>query len=190
MVTTADISDSAGAQLIFDSHRKRWPWVKHLFADGAYDRLKLMDKAAYLGFVIELIRRSDDCRRSVAAHVGTPPGARIVESDRLHKSMHGVTPETRLPDEAYRPEISQRVYCEMGRQAGLTLAGGGSVIANAVFDRAADRERIEHVARRSALPFQGFWLEAAPDLLRKRVEQRKQGQCTSVPPTKIGRAHV
>jgi predicted kinase len=74
----------------------------------------------------------------------------------------------------------------MGRQAGLTLAGGGSVIANAVFDRAADRERIEHVARRSALPFQGFWLEAAPDLLRKRVEQRKQGQCTSVPPTRVG----
>jgi transposase len=33
--------------------------VKHLFADGAYDRLKLMDKAAYLEFVIEIIRRSD-----------------------------------------------------------------------------------------------------------------------------------
>jgi hypothetical protein len=29
--------------------------VKHLFADGAYDRLKLMDKAAYLDFVIEII---------------------------------------------------------------------------------------------------------------------------------------
>ncbi len=39
--------------------RKRWPWVKHLFADGAYDRLKLMDKAAYLEFVVEIIRRSD-----------------------------------------------------------------------------------------------------------------------------------
>jgi transposase len=34
--------------------------VKHLFADRAYDRLKLMDKAAYLDFVIEVIRRSDD----------------------------------------------------------------------------------------------------------------------------------
>jgi len=33
--------------------------VKHLFADGAYDRLKLMDKASYLDFVIEVIRRSD-----------------------------------------------------------------------------------------------------------------------------------
>jgi transposase len=58
-LTPADISDSAGAQMILDAIRKRWPWVKHLFADGAYDRLKLMDKAAYLEFVLEIIRRSD-----------------------------------------------------------------------------------------------------------------------------------
>ncbi|WP_352773560.1 IS5 family transposase [Mesorhizobium sp. M0684] len=59
-LTPADISDSAGAQAILDGIRQRWPWVKHLFADGAYDRLKLMDKAAYLDFVVEIIRRSDD----------------------------------------------------------------------------------------------------------------------------------
>jgi transposase len=47
----ADISDRAGAQVILDGIRNRWPWVKHLFADGAYDRLKLMDKAAYIDFV-------------------------------------------------------------------------------------------------------------------------------------------
>ncbi len=58
-LTPADISDSAGAQAILDAIRKRWPWVKHLFADGAYDRLKLMDKAAYLDFVIEIVRRRD-----------------------------------------------------------------------------------------------------------------------------------
>ena len=58
-LTTADISDSAGAQAILDAIRKRWPWVKHLFADSAYDRLTLMDKAAYLNFVIEIIRRSE-----------------------------------------------------------------------------------------------------------------------------------
>jgi transposase len=56
-LTTADIS---GAQAILDGIRGRWPWVKHLFADGAYDRLKLMDKAAYLDFVIEIIRRRHD----------------------------------------------------------------------------------------------------------------------------------
>ena len=35
--------------------RKRWPWMKHLFADGPYDRLKLMDKAASLDFVVGII---------------------------------------------------------------------------------------------------------------------------------------
>ena len=58
-LTSADISDSAGAQMILDAIRKRWPWVRHLFADAAYDRLKLMDKAAYLDFVSEIIRRRD-----------------------------------------------------------------------------------------------------------------------------------
>lgn len=45
-LTPADISDSAGAQAILDAIRKRWPWLTHLFADGAYDRCRLMDKAA------------------------------------------------------------------------------------------------------------------------------------------------
>ena len=58
-LTPADLSDSAGAQAILDAIRKRWPWVKHLFADGAYDQLKLMDKVAYLEFVLEIVRRRD-----------------------------------------------------------------------------------------------------------------------------------
>ena len=58
-LTTADISDSAGAQMILDAIRKRWPWLKHLFADSAYDRGKLMDKAAFLDFVIEIVRKME-----------------------------------------------------------------------------------------------------------------------------------
>lgn len=59
-LTTADIPDSAGAQAVLDGIARRWPWVRHLFADGAYDRHKLMDKAAYLDFVVEIVRRCDD----------------------------------------------------------------------------------------------------------------------------------
>src|SRR6202035_2057586 len=51
---------STGAQAILDPIRKRWPWLKHLFADGAYDRRQLMDKAAFKDFVIEIVRRIDD----------------------------------------------------------------------------------------------------------------------------------
>lgn len=53
-------TDSTGAQTILEGIRKRWPWLKHLFANGAYDRTKLMDKAAFLDFVIEIVRKSDD----------------------------------------------------------------------------------------------------------------------------------
>ncbi len=58
-LTTADISDSAGAPSNLDAIRKRWPWVKYLFADGAYDRRKLLDKAAFFDFTIEVVRRID-----------------------------------------------------------------------------------------------------------------------------------
>ncbi|MEY4753271.1 MAG: hypothetical protein RJA44_946, partial [Pseudomonadota bacterium] len=34
--------------------------IKRLFADGAYDRLKLMDKAEVLNFIIEVVKRHQD----------------------------------------------------------------------------------------------------------------------------------
>ena len=70
-LTTADISDSAGAQTILAALRKRWPWLKHLFADGAYDRTQLMDKAAFLAFVVEIVRKMENRRlQGSAATVG------------------------------------------------------------------------------------------------------------------------
>jgi aminoglycoside phosphotransferase family enzyme/predicted kinase len=112
---------------------------------------------------------------ALAAHVGAPPGARIVESDRIRKAMHGVPVETRLPEKAYRPEISERVYREMAWRAVLILSSGSPVVADAVFDREADRERIEQAAKERALPFLGIWLDAAPDVLWQRVRGRKGG---------------
>ncbi len=52
-------SDSTGAQAIIDAIQQTLTLVKHLFADAAYNPLKLMDKAAYLAFVVEIIRRRD-----------------------------------------------------------------------------------------------------------------------------------
>ncbi len=59
-LTPADVSDSAGAQTILDAIRKRWPWLKHLFADGAYDKAQLMDKAAFRDFTVEIVRKIKD----------------------------------------------------------------------------------------------------------------------------------
>jgi aminoglycoside phosphotransferase family enzyme/predicted kinase len=112
---------------------------------------------------------------ALAVYIGAPPGARIVESDRIRKAMHGVPAETRLPDRAYRPEVSARVYSEMAWRAGLILAEGGSVVADAVFDRPADRNHIEKAASARGVAFAGFWLEADPLVLWQRVSERKGG---------------
>jgi len=49
-----------GAQEIVSAIRRRWPWLKHLFGDGAYDRTKLLNAAALRNFTVEIIRRADD----------------------------------------------------------------------------------------------------------------------------------
>ena len=46
--------------MILEAISKRWPWLKHVFADSAYDRGLLMDKAAFLDFVIEIVRKMED----------------------------------------------------------------------------------------------------------------------------------
>lgn len=110
---------------------------------------------------------------ALAAHVGVPPGARIIESDRIRKAMHGVPVETHLPPTAYRPEISERVYQEMVWRSDLILSEGGSVVADAVYDRFHHRERIAALAKDRHVPFTGVWLEADPSVLWQRVERRK-----------------
>jgi predicted kinase len=112
---------------------------------------------------------------ALAAHIGAPPGARIVESDRIRKAMHGVPAETKLPDKAYRPGVSERVYRQIAWRAGLVLAEGGSIVADAVFDKPEDRIRIERVASETNVPFMGFWLAADPSVLWRRVSERKGG---------------
>lgn len=56
-LTPADVQDAAGAERIITAIRQRWPWLRHLFADGAYDRGKLMSNAAYHDFVLEVVRK-------------------------------------------------------------------------------------------------------------------------------------
>ncbi len=112
---------------------------------------------------------------ALAPRLGPPPGARIVESDRVRKALHGVPAETHLPPKAYTPETSERVYAEMAWRAGLILSEGGTVVADAVFDRLPDRERIAEVAQARAVPFGGVWLDADPALLWERVRDRTGG---------------
>ncbi|CAN7376289.1 AAA family ATPase [Pararhizobium sp. LjRoot235] len=112
---------------------------------------------------------------ALAAHVGTPPGARIIESDRIRKALHGVPAERKLPASAYRPEMSETVYREMACRAASILRAGGSVVVDAVFDKVTNRDRIEQMARNLQVPCSRIWLEADSAVLRNRVAARTAG---------------
>ena len=64
-------------QMVLTAIRKRWPRIKHLFADSTYDRGKLMDKAAYLDFVIEIVRRKASLVQCSAATLGRRADLRL-----------------------------------------------------------------------------------------------------------------
>lgn len=112
---------------------------------------------------------------ALAPLIGLAPGARIIESDRIRKAMHGVPVETRLPQGAYRPEVSAMVYQQMAWRARLILAEGGSAVADAVFDKPSNRRLIEQAAAEAHHPFSAFWLDTDPSVLWQRVAVRIGG---------------
>jgi aminoglycoside phosphotransferase family enzyme/predicted kinase len=112
---------------------------------------------------------------ALAPLLGAPPGARIVESDRTRKAMFGVGSEVPLPEEAYRPEVSGAVYDRLGKRMYALVAGGTSVVVDAVFDRSERRAALEVVAAETGAPFSAFWLDADPETLRQRVKARRGG---------------
>lgn len=109
---------------------------------------------------------------ALAPRIAPAPGARIFNSDRLRKRLFGASPTDRLPPEAYRSEVSQRVYRTMFESAARVATIGWPVVIDAVFDRPEDRAAVEAVGAEAGAPFLGVWLDA--DLAQRvaRVETR------------------
>ncbi len=110
--------------------------------------------------------------RALAPGLGTPPGAPILRSDVIRKRLYGISLTRRLPEEAYAPEVSERVFEAIAERAGRLLQGGCAVVCDAVYGLAEQRARVAEVARRAGVPFTGLWLEAPEKVLEARVAAR------------------
>jgi uncharacterized protein len=108
----------------------------------------------------------------LAPRVGRAPGALMLRSDLIRKSLFGVPVQTPLGPEGYTADISRTVYNRLADGAACALAGGQAVVADAVFSDPAARTAIADVARGHRVPFVGLWLEADPDTLRARLDAR------------------
>jgi predicted kinase len=90
----------------------------------------------------------------------------------IRKRQAGVSVDAHLAPGAYTAERTARVYATMEDLAGAALHAGQVVIADAVFAREDERQAIEAVATRAAVPFIGLWLEAPAAALETRLERR------------------
>jgi predicted kinase len=110
---------------------------------------------------------------ALAGSIGQAPGAVHLRSDIERKRLFGVHEFGRLPEEAYRPEITARIYQRLRDLAATALDAGQSVIIDAVHLRPEERVAVKGAASRSKAHFTGLWLEAPVEMAMERVGQRK-----------------
>jgi predicted kinase len=109
---------------------------------------------------------------ALAPLVGPAPGAIVVRTDVIRKQMFGVHPLQSLPDDAYVPEVSARVYARALHAAEACIRSGHAAILDAVFAEPGHRRAVERLAAEAGVPFTGVWLEVPYDIAARRLESR------------------
>jgi len=102
--------------------------------------------------------------KSVLAHALAPgilpqPGAILLRTDVLRKQQFGVIESDQLPEEAYQPEVTRKIYDLLAQHALRILSQGHSVVVDAVFAQESERAAIRDAARRLNVRFVGLFLQ-------------------------------
>lgn len=117
----------------------------------------------------------------LAPELGLRPGARLLRSDVTRKLLLGAAPETRLPADAYTPDVTRRVYDALRQKAATALAAGYSVIIDAASLLPAERRSFAEIARNAGVPFSGLWLEAGAEAMADRIRARRGDASDATP---------
>ena len=109
--------------------------------------------------------------RMLAPNIAPAPGAVWLRSDIERKALCGVAETERLPQSAYTPEVTARVYAALIEKARRVVAAGHSAIVDAVFAQSDERAAMARAA--AGRPFHGLFLAADLSTRLARVGARK-----------------
>ena len=109
---------------------------------------------------------------ALAPVLGRAPGALHLRSDVERKRLFGVSEIARLPDDAYRPEVSSQVQARLHALAAAALGAGQAVVLDATHRQPAERAAAEAVAAQAGVPFTGLWLDAPARTVAQRIAGR------------------
>ena len=119
--------------------------------------------------------------RALAPYVNPNPGAVVLRSDVLRKQLLHVNENDRLPESAYRPDITREIYEVLGQHATRILSQGHSVAVDAVFADQTERTAIRNDASKLDVRFVGLYLQADLATRQRRVGTRGRDASDATP---------
>jgi aminoglycoside phosphotransferase family enzyme/predicted kinase len=119
--------------------------------------------------------------RALAPSVLPLPGAVVLRSDVLRKQLFKAGETDRLPETAYRPEITGQIYEILVQRAIRVLSQGHSVVVDAVFADQAERAAIGDAARRLSVRFAGLFLVTDLATRVSRIGRRERDASDATP---------
>ena len=109
---------------------------------------------------------------------------RFDDADVIRKELAGISPTRPRPDAfdqgLYAPEMTARTYAELLHRANRLLRQGKTVVVDASFSRAAERQRFFNMAGRRAVPVRMVHLHCDRAVAAARLDRRQaKGQDAS-----------
>jgi predicted kinase len=111
--------------------------------------------------------------RGLAPSVAGAFGGIHLRSDIERKRRAGADPLETLPERAYTPQANEATYQALLSRAKACLKAGQTVVVDAVFSKASQRQMIEALASKQGCRFTGIWLDAPLEDRVCRVAQRQ-----------------
>ncbi|MCA6106297.1 bifunctional aminoglycoside phosphotransferase/ATP-binding protein [Bradyrhizobium cenepequi] len=111
--------------------------------------------------------------RAISGLVQPAPGAVLLRSDVIRKEIFGVDPLVKLPEAAYAPGTSERVYGEMLDRARCVLAQGLSAVVDAAFLKQDERNQLRPLTASCGVDFFGIFLVAETSVRLARIGARR-----------------
>jgi uncharacterized protein len=115
-------------------------------------------------------------KTTVARALAGRLGLLHLSSDVTRKELAGLRPSEHRPDAfgagLYRPEMTQRTYATLRRRAALALCRGRSVVLDATYGRADEREALRRLAHRLGVPLVALVCKVDDSTLQARLAAR------------------
>ena len=110
---------------------------------------------------------------ALAPKIGSAPGALWLRSDLERKAMFGIEETVHLLASAYSSDVTRDVYERLIDKARIALGAGQSVLLDATFASAAERNAAAAAAAKVGVAFAGLFLDAPLATRLERIASRR-----------------